>query len=295
MIYYRRYVADFRADTMALSMMEQGAYDRLLDHYYATEQPIPLALDRAAIICRAVTAKERAAVKDVLEQYFERGPDGWHQKRADHEIAMSEKARFNGARNTGKGTGSGTGLPTGSDTGTATGEATGDRTDDRTGSGQPFSLSTKTSLSTTPPSQPFTQNPDGAAKTPPSGSPKTRANPANLETWNAYASAYEKRYGTQPVRNAKVNTHIARFVERVGADEAPQIAAFYLTHSRSIYVAANHDTGLMQRDAEGLRTEWATGRRVTQTQANQADRTQATGSAFQKLIEEAESRERLAR
>lgn len=106
------------------------------------------------------------------------------------------------------------------------------------------------------------------------------------EVWQAYSAAYLDRYHTEPVRNAKVNTHIARFVDRVGAAEAPQIAAFYLTHSRHSYVASKHDSKFLDLDAEGLRTEWATGNKVTQTQAMQADRTQAIGGAFQKLIAE---------
>ncbi len=87
--YYRRYIGDFQADTMALSMMEQGAYDRLLDYYYAGEQPIPLNKDRAAIICRAVTLEERAAVDTVLHGFFTREDDGWHNQRADRELAIS--------------------------------------------------------------------------------------------------------------------------------------------------------------------------------------------------------------
>jgi uncharacterized protein YdaU (DUF1376 family) len=98
LIYYRRYMGDFQADTMALSMMEQGAYDRLLDYYYATEQPIPLNPDRAAIICRAVTLEERAALAAVLDLFFTREADGFHNKRADHEIAVSRNARDNGGK-----------------------------------------------------------------------------------------------------------------------------------------------------------------------------------------------------
>jgi uncharacterized protein YdaU (DUF1376 family) len=94
-------MGDFQADTMALSMMEQGAYDRLLDYYYATEKPIPLNSDRAAIICRAVSMEERAAVEMVLDTYFVRSLDGWRNVRADKEIALSQ-ARSGGAAAAGK-------------------------------------------------------------------------------------------------------------------------------------------------------------------------------------------------
>jgi uncharacterized protein YdaU (DUF1376 family) len=95
--YYRRYVGDMQADTMALSCMEQGVYDRLLDHMYATEKPIPLNSDRAALICRAITLEEKAAVQYVLDAYFDRQSDGWHHKRVEKEIAISHQRSKAGA------------------------------------------------------------------------------------------------------------------------------------------------------------------------------------------------------
>lgn len=113
-------------------------------------------------------------------------------------------------------------------------------------------------------------------------------------TWLAYANAYQQRYGVDPTRNATVNAQIASFVRRVPAEEAPDIAAFYVRHNKAFYVGKKHSTGLMMQDAEGLRTEWLCGRQVTDTEARQADRTAATANAFAPLIAEAEERERLA-
>lgn len=93
------------------------------------------------------------------------------------------------------------------------------------------------------------------------------------KTWRAYASAYFDRYGTAPVRNAKVNKSVVGFVSRLGYDESPLVAAFFLTHQESFYVKKCHDFGLALHDAEKLRTEWATRRMVTNTSAQQADRT----------------------
>jgi hypothetical protein len=52
-----------------------------------------------------------------------------------------------------------------------------------------------------------------------------------------------------------------------------------------------HDTALLLRDAAGLRTQWATRRQVTGTQAQQADRTQTNANVFAPLIAEARARE----
>lgn len=91
------------------------------------------------------------------------------------------------------------------------------------------------------------------------------------QTWDAYTNAYKDRYGAEPVRNAKVNGILSRFVERLGEEEAPLVAAFYLTHNRPIYVSARHATDLLLRDAEGLRTEWVTGTKSTTSEARNAE------------------------
>lgn len=104
--------------------------------------------------------------------------------------------------------------------------------------------------------------------------PKKKSSDAKgAETWSAYSEAYSRRYGVDPVRNAKTSGMIAQLVDRLGRDDAPLVAGFYVQHSNSLYVASGHSIGLLLRDAEKLRTEWATGRKVTQTMARQTDRT----------------------
>lgn len=274
MIYFRCYISDYEGATTDLPMLEDGAYFRLMRHYYRTETSLPLNSDTLARICRAITNEERAAVGAVLDRYFIRHPDGWHNARADHEIAVSKTARENGSRG---------GRPTEHKTETITGSQTDEVTESETGkgggSGHPFSLSTKTTLAT---SQPLNQLP--SARAPRAG----RKTPAETgETWEAYSSAHLERYGEPPVRNARVNGQVASFVRCVGISEAPAIAAFYVRHNRAVYVQSKHSTSLLARDAEGLRTEWATNRRVSESEARQADRTMATGNAFAPLIEAA--------
>ena len=75
-------------------------------------------------------------------------------------------------------------------------------------------------------------------------------------------------------------------------EEAPAIAAFYVRSNKALYVRDKHPVGWLLKDAETLRTEWATGRQGTDTEARQADRTQATGNVFTKLIQEAKDGER---
>lgn len=114
---------------------------------------------------------------------------------------------------------------------------------------------------------------------------------ATAETWAEYSHAYVARYKAQPVRNAKINGQLAQLVARLGADEAPQVAAFYVSHNGAFYVRCMHAVDALLRDAEKLRTEWATRRQVTHTAANQADRTQTNLEAFGPLLEAARQRE----
>jgi hypothetical protein len=114
------------------------------------------------------------------------------------------------------------------------------------------------------------------------------------ETWNAYATAYEGRYGIPPVRNAMINGQLANFVKRIGADEAPGVAAWYVSHNSRYYVQQGHSVPALVKDCEKLRTEWVTRRQVTATEASQVDRTQTNFNSFSGLIQAAKQREALA-
>lgn len=119
---------------------------------------------------------------------------------------------------------------------------------------------------------------------------KTRGNGAELPTtavWQAYSRAYFARYGTEPTRNERTNGQLAQFVARLGKDEAPHVSVFYVGTNVRRYVERQHPVGMLLQDCEGLRTQWATGRTVTETQARQSDKTAALGSAVGKLIDEA--------
>ena len=119
----------------------------------------------------------------------------------------------------------------------------------------------------------------------PSTPPKTTA------VFEAYRDAYRKRYGIDPVRNGRTNGMLARFLDTVPQAEAPAVAAFYITHNSQWYVTKMHPINLLLQDAEKLRTEWATGKQVTTTQARQADGRAARGQVWQALIDEAARKE----
>jgi uncharacterized protein YdaU (DUF1376 family) len=94
MNFWNRHIGDIIRDTVSLTMLEDGAYNRLLDQYYQTERPLPLDKKMVYRLARATSAPERKAVDFVLATFFREGPDGYHQKRCDAEIATyAEKQR----------------------------------------------------------------------------------------------------------------------------------------------------------------------------------------------------------
>ncbi len=100
MIYYHRYPADYAIGAGSLSMIEDGAYGRLMDFYYGKEEPIEHA--RRYNIARATSSAEKKAVDTVLALFFTREGDSWRHHRIDDEIAKAqpriEAARLNGKR-----------------------------------------------------------------------------------------------------------------------------------------------------------------------------------------------------
>lgn len=102
MKFYKRFPGDIQIKTGHLSMAEFGAFDRLLDHYYSTEAPLPKERARCYAIARAMSAGDRRDVDTVLDEFFTETDTGWVQARADEMIAEAqpkiEAARTNGLK-----------------------------------------------------------------------------------------------------------------------------------------------------------------------------------------------------
>ena len=113
---------------------------------------------------------------------------------------------------------------------------------------------------------------------------ETNFQAACKKTWTAYSDAYFDRYGTEPVRNAQINSQVKNFVKRLGHEEAPHVAGFYVRSNSSFYVQRLHTFGNLVTDAEKVRTEWATGRSMTATRARQIDKTQANSSVVEEAL-----------
>lgn len=268
MHYYSFNIGDYRRDTAHLSLLEHGVYRQLLDTYYLHESPLPISDDEIIRFHLARSTQEKQAVRTVLNEFFILTDEGWIHHKCDKVIqeyyAKSEKARESAnVRWSNRSERNANAMRTHSE-----GNADGMLTINH----KPITNNQEPSTKSHKPDS----EPSGSVNAGDFIPPRAPKKPAKGEhTWAAYAGAYENRHGVPPVRNATTNGQIARLVDRLGAEEAPQVAAFYVNHNNQYYVAKGHSVGLLLQDAEKLRTEWATGRKVTQTSARQMDKTQS--------------------
>jgi uncharacterized protein YdaU (DUF1376 family) len=86
--WFKLYIGDYQRDTAHLSILEHGAYMLMLQHYYATEQPLPVgkALHR---MLRAQDKAEREAIDSVAKRFWTQTDAGLVNARADEEITKA--------------------------------------------------------------------------------------------------------------------------------------------------------------------------------------------------------------
>lgn len=87
MNYYEHHLGDYLRDTAHLSMLEDGAYRRLLDAYYIREAPLPSSIREVFRLVRASSKRDREAVETVLREFFVESLEGWTHARCAREIS----------------------------------------------------------------------------------------------------------------------------------------------------------------------------------------------------------------
>ncbi|WP_148716469.1 YdaU family protein [Chitinolyticbacter meiyuanensis] len=91
MNFYKRHIGDYMKDAGHLSLLEHGVYVRLMDVYYTRESGIPEA--QSARLVGARTEEERAALQNVLDEFFVLEDCVWHQRRCDAEIQAAQESQ----------------------------------------------------------------------------------------------------------------------------------------------------------------------------------------------------------
>jgi len=98
MHYYNFHIGDYKSHTHHLTIIEDIAFRRLLDHYYLHEAPI-----KQRNIARQIGMLEyEQDVLSVLNEFFHDTPDGYIHPRADEEIAKYRELSNAGKRGAAK-------------------------------------------------------------------------------------------------------------------------------------------------------------------------------------------------
>ena len=92
MNFYPFHIGDYISHTSHLSDAEDLAYRRMIDLYYQTEAPFTSIL----LVSRKVKSTVEI-VEVLLQEFFIKQEDGWHNERADREIAKYQ-SKANSAR-----------------------------------------------------------------------------------------------------------------------------------------------------------------------------------------------------
>lgn len=101
MIFYKHFIGDYQRKTAHLSLAEHGAYRLMMDHAYATGNPLPS--DRKALyrLVRANSSIERKAVDSVVEQFWTETEGGLVNVRTTEEIGKASP-KIKASRENGK-------------------------------------------------------------------------------------------------------------------------------------------------------------------------------------------------
>jgi uncharacterized protein YdaU (DUF1376 family) len=104
--WYPRDMGKYARDTKHLSMLEHGAYNLMLDHYYANEElpqamlkqcsgNAPLMPDHSRIyrLCGAITKHEQDAVDAVLVMFFVMDDHGFYRQDSADKVIENQKEK----------------------------------------------------------------------------------------------------------------------------------------------------------------------------------------------------------
>ena len=94
MHYFNFHIGDYKSHTHHLTLIEDLAYRRLLDHYYLHEAPI-----KQREVARQIGMREyEQEVLSILDEFFVSTEDGYINPRADEEIAKYKELSLAGKR-----------------------------------------------------------------------------------------------------------------------------------------------------------------------------------------------------
>jgi uncharacterized protein YdaU (DUF1376 family) len=90
MNYFKFHIGDYIKNTAHLSLLEHGIYFRLLMIYYTRNSPLPSCNSDVYRLMGNLHWRDRTSIDRVLSEFFVLLDDGWHNLRADKEIALDQ-------------------------------------------------------------------------------------------------------------------------------------------------------------------------------------------------------------
>jgi len=109
MHWYKFNIADYKKDTDHLTMLEHGAYLKLLNKYYLNEEPLPLEETQLFRLIGVRGDDEATAIRSVLQDFFTKSEMGFIHKRCDvvieeykeksYKASQSAKAKWDKINN----------------------------------------------------------------------------------------------------------------------------------------------------------------------------------------------------
>lgn len=136
---------------------------------------------------------------------------------------------------------------------------------------QPIAQNEPTLLTIKTPDVPPMSPPIFAAR-PETAPKKTDATPGS-RVFEAYALAYDKRYGCTPMRNQAINSIAKKIYEQAG-EEAMALVQHYVGMNKRVYLEKSHALQTCLWDLQAVRTAFVTGKTMTSTRAAEMDKEQ---------------------
>jgi uncharacterized protein YdaU (DUF1376 family) len=247
------YIGDYLSATSRLTTEQHGAYLLLIMDYWKNG---PLPKDDAVLAqITRLSADAWSNARSIVLAFFEHGTEHYTHKRIDAEMASAKvqkdkkvaKAKVAAAK--------------------------------RWADHAPSNATSNAQAMLEQCPSPSPCVPKGTNITKATKSDDLEAKERRAKVWNCYSTAYASRYGVPPVRNAKVSASVAQLVSRIGADDAEAMAGWFVSHPDNFYAKNLHDFGLLLKDCEKLRTQWATGRTVANQQQSNGYKSRADALA----------------
>jgi len=107
---------------------------------------------------------------------------------------------------------------------------------------------------------------------------------AGTEVWSAYSEAYARRYGQEPLRNAKVNSVCSQIAKQVGIETGQAVMHFYLQQNVAWYVQKAHAIEYALKDLQALRTNMLNNQAMSSRQAQLVDKQQSQKNALENYL-----------